>query len=624
MMNSFLERATAFADRGFHVFPLQRNGKAPLADTKGFKEATLDRAQLYRWSQMYPDSNIGIVPGWSGFVVVDMDYKPEQGLDGRREFMDRYGSQETMFVRTPSGGLHAWFRLPEDVQGPANSAGRLGPGIDVRSINGYVVAPGSVINGREYQMVGHWSDIARCPETLLERFVSAGEERTEDADEWKTEPDLPENIERARDRVDRWIVEDDLPVAGNRSNVLFKLACTIRDLGISAEKSEELLEPWNDALDDPLPEDRFRSTIHNAHRYAKHPAGHQARPPEEVFAGIQIPEPATTSEWELYTPEEADALPDPEWLIDGVLPETGITILFGPRSSYKTFVALDMAACVVTGKAWGRPDGEGQTVNDPGTVVYAAGEGAGYFKHRRAAWEKANGKKLGSRFLFSPKLPRPGADPQDVVRFAREIAKRKPRLVILDTLTRLSVGLDENKAQDAGKVFQALEHIQNECKCNVLVIGHSGKDIERGLRGSSVIPDNADTVLGVEADRTTKELSVKLVKQKDGRDDLDPWVFRLNALSDVEALVEPINGRSVPDKDTTEQDFRVGEVRDILSALEPGQTLPPDILALSMHRRSNLDAVTAQNWIRANWKEALREFVVVEKPLEFGRRRSDE
>jgi hypothetical protein len=53
-------------------------------------------------------------------------------------------------VRTPSDGYHLYFRIPPGKPSPRNKAG-FRPGIDIRGDGGYVVAPGSVIEGIKYR-----------------------------------------------------------------------------------------------------------------------------------------------------------------------------------------------------------------------------------------------------------------------------------------------------------------------------------------------------------------------------------------------------------------------------------------------------------------------------------------
>ena len=61
-----------------------------------------------------------------------------------------------------------------------------------------------------------------------------------------------------------------------------------------------------------------------------------------------------------------------EWIIDNVLPNKGFCALYGPPGSYKSFIALDIAEAVATGRQW-----MGNQVTNPGAVLYIAGEGHG-------------------------------------------------------------------------------------------------------------------------------------------------------------------------------------------------------------------------------------------------------
>ena len=115
--------------------------------------ATADPEQLTRFSQMYPRANVAIRTGGpSGIVIVDVD--GETGLASLEAAGERLGPlPET--VRSRSGregvGFHLWFALEPGAPVPRNSAGKLGPGIDVRGEGGYALTPGSLHkSGRRY------------------------------------------------------------------------------------------------------------------------------------------------------------------------------------------------------------------------------------------------------------------------------------------------------------------------------------------------------------------------------------------------------------------------------------------------------------------------------------------
>ena len=69
-----------------------------------------------------------------------------------RQHGERYPGG-TYVVDTPSGGCHLYFSVAGDVRA-RNSAGAIGPHIDVRADGGYVVGAGSRIGGRAYSARG--------------------------------------------------------------------------------------------------------------------------------------------------------------------------------------------------------------------------------------------------------------------------------------------------------------------------------------------------------------------------------------------------------------------------------------------------------------------------------------
>jgi hypothetical protein len=77
------------------------------------------------------------------------------GLDVFAQLVEWAGETrlpETYWTVTPSGGWHFYFAAPKDDKPVRNSAGFLGPAVDVRGAGGYVVAAGSV-SGRAYEVL---------------------------------------------------------------------------------------------------------------------------------------------------------------------------------------------------------------------------------------------------------------------------------------------------------------------------------------------------------------------------------------------------------------------------------------------------------------------------------------
>ncbi len=168
MGNIILETAIKYVtEKDFAVFPCyainpagdcacrKRNcsspGKHPIP-LDGVKSATKDLNKIndFFWCGT---NNIGIATGIiSNLVVLDVD--PKNGGDlSLKKLCDEIGEFETYTVRTGSGGLHFYFRYPATGE-IRNSVKQLGPGLDIRGIGGYVIAPPSNhISGNLYEVI---------------------------------------------------------------------------------------------------------------------------------------------------------------------------------------------------------------------------------------------------------------------------------------------------------------------------------------------------------------------------------------------------------------------------------------------------------------------------------------
>lgn len=165
---------------GWHVFPLRPGDKRP-AVTGWENRATRDLARIDRcWSA--GDWNVGIATGPSNLVVVDLDQpKPGKGelfvaagtptgVDNFTALCAEHGQpvpKGTYTVRTPSGGLHLYFRHPETGPQLRNTAGKLAGLVDTRAHGGYVVAAGSTVGGEMYT-VARDTAVAELPGWLAE------------------------------------------------------------------------------------------------------------------------------------------------------------------------------------------------------------------------------------------------------------------------------------------------------------------------------------------------------------------------------------------------------------------------------------------------------------------------
>jgi hypothetical protein len=177
-----LDAAVAAARRGWAVFPCRPGDKRPAVPEWQRKACTdPDRVARY-WPG--PTHNIGIATGPSHLVVLDLDthghlpddWRQLAGIHDGKDVLAqlcawaRQPWPSTHTVATPSGGWHLYFAAPEGST-IRNSASQLGPLVDVRAIGGYVLGAGSVVDGKQYEVLDAEEDPGPLP-TWIARLLS--------------------------------------------------------------------------------------------------------------------------------------------------------------------------------------------------------------------------------------------------------------------------------------------------------------------------------------------------------------------------------------------------------------------------------------------------------------------
>lgn len=181
-----LSSALYAIEQGYAVFPLSIN-KTPAIRSPherghgckgqcgqpghGVHDATTDAAHARQLFDLAPRATgYGIACGGK-LIGLDLDRHGESdGVATLNRVAAEHGFTvpRTMTTCTPSDGFHLWLAAPGNVTVP-NSAGRIGPGIDVRGTGGYLVGPGSQGRKGDYGLhpkLGQ-TDVLPVPEKLL-------------------------------------------------------------------------------------------------------------------------------------------------------------------------------------------------------------------------------------------------------------------------------------------------------------------------------------------------------------------------------------------------------------------------------------------------------------------------
>ena len=151
------EQAHRFAEAGWPVFPTAPGSKIPITE-HGYLDASTGHRQIQQWFRGEPNANLAVATGKPGPDVVDVDKKGDRSGFASWNALKQAGltGEPQAIVRTPSGGMHAYYRGTEH-QRNGHIPDKL---LDFRSTGGYVVTPPSTVGGRPYAVVSKQASAA--------------------------------------------------------------------------------------------------------------------------------------------------------------------------------------------------------------------------------------------------------------------------------------------------------------------------------------------------------------------------------------------------------------------------------------------------------------------------------
>lgn len=266
--------------------------------------------------------------------------------------------------------------------------------------------------------------------------------------------------------------------------------------------------------------DKFRAVLDGSRPVAD-PwlASHRPEPPAAPAVVVEAaPGEESLSTYEklkrkLISAKALSQRPAPKFLIQGLLNLNTEAWLIGAPGSLKSFIALDMAGQVARGQEW---QGRRTKKRD---VLYLAAEGEGGMTLRTAAWIADRRDDMeGVTFLPYPvQVKSNDGQWEALVRIAAEL---QPGLIVIDTQARITVGLEENSADQMGILINAVGQLKRATGACVLVVHHTGRD-GKNARGSSALDGAQDSELKVvRPDNPKGRASLLVTLQQDKQKDM--------------------------------------------------------------------------------------------------------
>lgn len=257
----------------------------------------------------------------------------------------------------------------------------------------------------------------------------------------------------------------------------------------------------------------------------------------------------------------ADNLPEdyesPKKIVQGLIAEDSVSVLYGDSNAGKTFFALAMSGAIAEGVEFLNKK------TKKGVVVFLATEAPLSIKQRTQAMQRYYGMKFENLCIVKTPVNfyESMEDANKVISIIKDIQKTKGpvHLIVADTLSRIAAGANENSGEDMGPVMKRFDMLKDQTGVSVLIIHHSGKDQARGARGWSGIRAHIDTE--IEVTQSGSIHTAKVTKQRALSSKGDELHYKLHIMEmgidefgDPDTTCVAIHTDETPEDDSVKKD----------------------------------------------------------------------
>ena len=535
----------------------QKSWKRPcLASWKEFEGSLVSDDIFNSW--FGPDGNhtykpnLGIITGAAsgGAFIVDIDsHTHPESLEWLVRLLEEHNGSESLLCpvqRTGGGGFQYLLRAPDGWVSPTI---KTPVGIDIRGEGGFAVMPPSRHeSGGVYTWLRHPSavEIPVAPRWLCDAIDTLAKQYGRGTQQAGTSTPSPTHstnafgalIDGREDYMTRLVwarvvalrrespfLPDGDTMQGHIRDSFTQYERAVKSRIVDGSTPNHVLlerenrghtmfvEKWRAAV--RLWEGKVAEAAGTANPNGRDPRTSQGATGQDTGATDTDDEwRAVADVYELLSEAEIMALPDPVFLIDGIVLSQSLGYIYGNPGAGKSFVALSMALCIATDREtwWDRK------IRSHGPVLMIASEGVSDMKFRIQAWRKHHGVDAPSDlFLIRETINFLDVlDKDKLFRTVEALVERagglRPAMVVVDTLSRSIPGGDENDQASASLMVQACDALKERWQTTVLCVHHSSK--AGSMRGSTVFSGAGDFILEVTREEAAQAgvLTAKKIK----------------------------------------------------------------------------------------------------------------
>ena len=494
----FADGARAWIARGFAVLPArertteQGKEKAPYT-ANGFLDATTDGARVAEWAKKWPTALVGVHPDPDSFVL---DLDGESGSDWLHGYEKKHGELPTTLRTITPGGVHYWFRTNGGMA--HQTAGKIAPGVDIRTEKGYAIGAGARETGR-YE-VDTDLPLAVAPDELLALVTSKSAAPSAEAHIW--------------DMIAATAVYKP-PTGLPASQTVRLIEILIESFGAhSLERDSEggfrLTRPGKAPGEGPgVSVGRIGAGVCRVFtgNWPGLPEGRYDVSQLLALLAPQRPGPAF-----IDFAKGWDDIADPAWLVDGIFLAGASHALVAPAKTGKSLFTLAVAASLATGRVFGAAVAD--EVNERRHVLICDYENRESSVRRRLVQlGYGEEEQLGDYLHYRCQRGGLQLDTEQGGKALRELAEScGAELVIIGGFQRAHLG-DENDSKPVREVHHYSIGPLLEDGRAVAREDNTGRDPSKLGRGSSAKNDDVDVVYSLKRTGNEVQLTAALSRE---------------------------------------------------------------------------------------------------------------
>jgi RecA-family ATPase len=238
-----------------------------------------------------------------------------------------------------------------------------------------------------------------------------------------------------------------------------------------------------------------------------------AEPPEKTDDARIVQEPDGQVHFAFSYDNEDEEWDGVDWLIDSILPASGVSLMFGASNTGKTFASLHFAECIAYGMQW-----YGHDVKK-GFVLYFYLEGGKNLEPRKRAWRKHFNREGTDNIAFVKTHMNFRSDRkflEETIKYFESIGKN-PALIVIDTFSASAIGVNQNNQDEVAAVLMTAQDIVREHETNVMFVHHTNKTGD--MNGSQAFINHIETRIELKHEDKTKDDKLLIMHCDKQRDD---------------------------------------------------------------------------------------------------------